>query len=88
MIYKLNDECIASLKKQSGTFTEISGNYGFSYDKRNRAFMPTDGSIISFHQILPIYADKSFIIKYICMQVYKSISEKMLLEQQKLYFCY
>ena len=31
------------------------------YDKRNRAFMPTSGSIFHFGQTLPIYADKSFI---------------------------
>ena len=30
-----------TLKKQSGTFSEIEGSYAFSYDKRNRVFMPT-----------------------------------------------
>ena len=34
------------IKKQSGDFTELSGNYGFTFDKRNRAFMPTSGSIL------------------------------------------
>ena len=38
----------SSLKKQSGNFSEISGRYGFTYDRRNRAFMPTSGSIVSF----------------------------------------
>ena len=37
----------SSLKKQSGNFSEISGNYGFTYDKRNRVFMPTSGSVVS-----------------------------------------
>ena len=39
------DSASASLKKQSGEFSEISGTYGFKYDKRNRAFMPTSGSL-------------------------------------------
>ena len=42
-----------SLKKQSGEFTEISANYGFRYDKRNRAFMPTSGSVVGFNQSIP-----------------------------------
>lgn len=47
-----------ALKKQSGQFSDLSANYGFSYDKRNRAFMPTDGSVIGFNQSLPVYSDK------------------------------
>ena len=43
-----------SLKNQSGTYSEVSGQYGFTLDKRNRSFMPTSGSIISFGQSLPI----------------------------------
>ena len=36
--------------------------------------MPTDGSIISFSQSLPIYADKSFIANTFSAQVnYKAI---------------
>ena len=40
----------SSLKKQAGTFNELSAKYGFTFDKRNRAFMPTSGSILSFGQ--------------------------------------
>ncbi len=64
-----------SLKKQSGTFNEVSGNYGFSFDKRNRSFMPTDGSIISFNQTLPIYADKSAIANTLSASAYRTLSE-------------
>ena len=67
-----------SLKKQSGNFTEIAGNYGFSYDKRNRTFMPTEGSVISFSQELPIYADKSFIDNTLSMSTYKTFSENVI----------
>ena len=72
------DSASASLKKQSGTFNEISGNYGFSFDKRNRSFMPTDGSIISFSQSLPIYADKSFIANTLSASTYKTITENII----------
>ena len=70
-----HDSASDSLKKQSGTFSEVSGNYGFSYDKRNRTFMPTDGSIIGFNQSLPIYADKSFIANTLSASSYKTLSE-------------
>ena len=65
----------SSLKKQAGNFTELSTNYGFTYDKRNRAFMPTSGSIISFSQSLPVYADRSFIANTFSASTYKSFSE-------------
>ena len=72
------DSASDSLKKQSGTFNEVAGNYGFSFDKRNRSFMPTDGSIITFNQSLPIYADKSFISNSISASSYRTISENII----------
>ncbi len=75
---RTDDSASASLKKQSGEFSELSGNYGFTYDKRNRAFMPTDGSIFSFSQTLPIYADRSFISNSISTSTYKSITEDVI----------
>ena len=65
----------SSLKKQAGTFSEFSANYGFTYDKRNRVFMPTSGSIVSFGQSLPVYADKKFIGNTFTASTYKSFSE-------------
>ncbi len=67
-----------NLKKQSGSFNEIAGNYGFTYDKRNRSFMPTSGFISSFNQSLPIYADKKFISNTIAASNYKSFSENVI----------
>ncbi len=67
----------ASLKKQAGEFSEISGSYGFKYDKRNRKFMPTDGSIISFSQRLPIYADKPFIGNTFAVSKYQAFGENV-----------
>ena len=66
-----------SIKKQSGTFDEVAANYGFTFDKRNRAFMPTSGSIISFGQSVPIYADKSFIANNFRSSFYNQINENV-----------
>ena len=44
------DSASESLKKQAGQFSELAANYGFSFDRRNRAFMPTDGYITKFNQ--------------------------------------
>ena len=67
-----------SLQKQDGEFTEISGNYGFTFDKRNRSFMPTNGSIVSFGQSLPVYADKSFVANFLSASKYKTINENVI----------
>ena len=68
------DSATASLKKQSGEFSELAIDYGFTYDKRNRAFMPTNGGISSFSQVLPVYADKSFISNTFSHSSYTSIT--------------
>ena len=67
----------ASLKKQAGEFVELSGNYGFTYDQRNRSFMPTDGSIVSFKQTLPITADKPYIGNTFSSSSYHTINENI-----------
>ena len=68
------DNATDSLKKQSGKFSEFAGSYGFTFDNRDRAFMPTNGSIINFNQSLPFYADKSFIANSFSASKYKEIS--------------
>ena len=75
---KTTNDASASLKKQSGTFTSLSTNYGFTYDKRNRRFMPTDGFITSFKQTLPIYADKAFIANTFSSSLYNKIHENVI----------
>ena len=67
----------ASLAKQSGEFTEIATTYGFSFDGRNRAFMPTKGSIIDFDQTLPVYADKSYISNTLKFSKYTSFTDNI-----------
>ena len=65
----------ASLKKQEGDFVELSGKYGFTYDLRDRAFMPTSGSITKFNQTLPIAADKPFIGNTFSTSSYYTVNE-------------
>ena len=65
----------SSLKKNAGEFSEISGEYGFSIDKRNRSFMPTSGFINSFSQTIPFYADKPYIGNKITSSVYHAFNE-------------
>ena len=72
---RTNSSASSSLKKQAGEFTELAASYGVSYDKRNRKFMPTAGSIISFSQSLPIYADKPFIANTFKSSNYHSFNE-------------
>ena len=67
----------SALKKQSGEFTELAGKYGFSYDQRDRAFMPTDGSIVGFSQNFPILADKPFIGNTFFSSTYYSFNENV-----------
>lgn len=67
-----------SLKKQAGEFVELSVNYGLSYDRRDRTFMPTDGSVIGFKQTLPIHADKPFIGNTFTTSTYHSFNENII----------
>ena len=68
----------ANLKKQSGEFSEVNANYGFKYDRRNRAFMPTEGSIIQFSQLLPIYADRPYIGNTFSASKYNEFTEDII----------
>ena len=67
----------SSLQKQEGTYSDVSGNYGLSFDTRDRSFMPTSGSIIRFGQTLPIVADSSFISNFFSASKYKSLNENV-----------
>tara|TARA_B100000886_G_scaffold336654_1_gene295855 strand:+ start:4741 stop:6972 length:2232 start_codon:yes stop_codon:yes gene_type:complete len=67
----------SSLKKQSGNYSDLRASYGFSRDKRNRAFMPTSGSITSFSQSLPVYADKASISNTFSSSMYKSFNDNV-----------
>ena len=68
----------SSLQKQEGTYNEISGDYGFSYDTRDRSFNPTSGSILTFGQSLPLYADAPSITNSFKASRYNSINEDVI----------
>jgi outer membrane protein insertion porin family len=68
-----------SLKKQSGSFSELAVDYGAKYDTRNRSFKPTSGSVIGFSQAFPIYADKGSISNSLYSSKYKKLSENSVL---------
>ena len=75
---RTTDNASDSLKKQKGKFSEISGKYGLTFDQRNRSFMPTDGSIITFSQLVPIYADKPFLENRFSSSMYHSFGENFI----------
>jgi outer membrane protein insertion porin family len=54
------------------------GNYGFKYDKRDRAFMPTSGSIFGFDQSIPLYADKKNLANTFIISNYKTLTEDVI----------
>ena len=74
---RTDESASSSLQNQEGTYNEVAGNYGFTFDKRNRAFMPTSGSVLNFGQVLPIYADKSFVSNFLRASKYQQFNENL-----------
>jgi outer membrane protein insertion porin family len=75
---RTNTTASDSLKKQSGEYSELAFSYGLSYDQRDRKFMPTDGSIIGFNQVLPVYADKPYISNTFSTSNYHTFNESLI----------
>jgi outer membrane protein insertion porin family len=71
------DTASNNLKKQAGTYTDLSVDYSFSKDTRNRAFMPTSGSVAYFKQVLPVYADAASIRNSVSYSGYKELNENV-----------
>ena len=68
-----------ALKKQAGTFTDFSFNYGIEKDTRDRTFMPTSGSIFGFRQGIPIYADEqASLFNRISLNKYHGFSDDLI----------
>jgi outer membrane protein insertion porin family len=68
----------SSMKKQAGNFTEFTFDYGIEKDNRDRPFMPTSGSLVSFHQGLPLYSDQASIYNAIHYTKYHSFTENII----------
>ena len=54
---KTESTASSNLKKQAGTFTDLTFSYTIDRDTRDRSLMPTRRSINGFGQGLPLYAD-------------------------------
>jgi outer membrane protein insertion porin family len=74
---KVETNASESLKKQKGTFTDLSFDYGISSDNRDRAYAPTDGYISTFGQAIPIYADSPYLRNTFAFAKYHQLSEDM-----------
>ncbi len=72
---KVDTTASNSLKKQKGTFTDFSFNYGISYDNRDRVYQPTEGYLSSFSQSLPIISDASAIRNTYQLSLYNSFGQ-------------
>jgi len=68
----------SSMKKQAGNFTELTFSYGVEKDNRDRAFMPTSGSVLSFNQGLPLYSDQASIYNSIYYTKYHLFTENVI----------
>ncbi len=66
------------LKKQAGNFTEFNFNYGLEMDLRDRSFMPTSGSIVSFSQGIPIFADQPSLFNRLSYSKYHGFSDDLI----------
>ena len=74
---KVDDTASTNLKKQKGTFTDLTFDYGITSDKRDRVYGPTSGYVLGFNQAFPIYADSPFIKNSFNYNSYYSFNENM-----------
>ena len=65
------------LKKQAGTYNELSLDYAIRRDERNRAYMPTKGYVTSFYQSVPLASDNASIKNVLTLSNYKSFGENL-----------
>ena len=63
-----------ALKKQKGTFSDLSFSYGITADRRDRVYAPTEGHITSFSQQVPVYADSPYLDNTFTFSTYKTFS--------------
>jgi outer membrane protein insertion porin family len=75
---KVNSSASKSLKKQKGTFSDLSFDYSIQLDNRDKAYAPTSGYISSFSQAIPIYSDSAYIKNSYNLSVYKGFSPNYL----------
>ena len=67
-----------ALKKQKGSFTDLSFDYGIAIDNRDRVFAPTDGYYSSFSQGLPLYADSPDLRNTYSLSAYQTMTPNVI----------
>ena len=75
---QVENSASSALKKQKGTFTDLSFDYGITSDKRDRAYGPTEGYITAFNQAFPIYADAPYIKNSFYLSKYQPIGSNLI----------
>ncbi len=66
-------------KKQEGDYIENLFTYDLTLNKLDQNFQPTDGHLVSFKQVLPIYSDDLSIGNTINLSKYHSLSDNLIL---------
>ena len=64
-----------ALKKQKGSFTDLSLKYQIALDNRDRVFQPTAGHYTTFAQKFPVYADSPYLANSFTYNKYKTFTE-------------
>jgi len=64
-----------ALKKQKGSFSDLSFDYGISLDNRDKVYAPTDGYISRFNQTLPIFSDSASLKNAFSFSKYKALTK-------------
>ena len=72
------DSASSSMKKQKGTFSDLSLEYGISFDNRDKIYNPTDGYLSSFSQSLPIVADAPSVRNSYQLNLYNTFNENII----------
>ncbi len=73
----VDDSASSSIKKMEGNFFNTDLGYRIISDKRNQAFKPTKGQIITFKQSLPIVQDSSSILNGVDISKYHGFSDDL-----------
>jgi outer membrane protein insertion porin family len=63
-----------ALKKQKGTFSDLTLDYSITLDERDKTYAPTDGYISSFSQAIPLYADSPYIKNTYALSKYQALN--------------
>ena len=66
-------------RKQEGDYIENLFTYNLTLNKLDQNYQPTDGHLVSFKQVLPIYSDDLSIGNTLNLSKYHSVSDNLIL---------